>query len=88
MGKGKLSQPLRNAIERAQHLNPDVNLYDYEVPAVVAGDKVEALIYNNTEGVKVVVRCEGCVPGKRHYRKSTLKTLRKPGALQCRFCMT
>lgn len=87
MGKGKLSQPLRNAIERAQHLNPDVNLYDYEVPAVVAGDKVEALIYNNTEGVKVVVRCEGCCQGRRHYRKATPKTLSKSGALHCKMCL-
>lgn len=87
MAKGKLCQQLRRALERAQHLNKDISLYDYEVPAVVSGGKVETYICNSTEGVKVVVRCEGCVPGKRHYRKSTLKTLRKPGALQCRFCM-
>lgn len=87
MGKGKLSQPLRKAIERAQHLNPDVNLYDYEVPAVVARDKVEALIYNSTEGVKVVVRCEGCCQGRRHYRKATPKTLSKSGALHCKMCL-
>lgn len=87
MGKGKLSQQLRGAIEWAEHLNPNVNLYDYEVPAVVAGDKVEALIYNSTEGVKVVVRCEGCCQGKRHYRKATPKALSKSGALHCRMCL-
>jgi hypothetical protein len=87
MGKGKLSQQLRRAIERAQHLNPNVNLYDYEVPAVVAGDKIEALIYNSTEGVKVVVRCEGCCQGRRHYRKATPKALSKSGALHCKMCL-
>lgn len=34
-----------------------------------------------------MVGCEGCMPGKRHYRKSAPKALCKPGALQCRFCM-
>lgn len=87
MAKGKLSKQLRHALERAEHLNKDISLYDYEVPAVVSGGKVQTYMCNSTEGVKVVVRCEGCMPGKRHYRKSTPKALCKLGALQCRFCM-
>lgn len=87
MAKGTLSARLRHALERAEHLNKDISLHDYEVPAVVSGGKVETYICNSTEGVKVVVRCEGCMRGKRHYRKSTLKALGKLGALQCRFCM-
>ena len=85
MGKGKLSQQLRRAIQQAQHLNPNVNLYDYEVPAVVAGDKIEALIYNSTEREKVVVRCEG--EGQEDYRKATPKALSKSGALHCKMCL-
>lgn len=87
MGKGKLTQQLRRAIEGAHDLNSNVNLYDYAVPAVVAGDRVQAFIYNCTERVKVVVRCEGCCPGRRHYRMATPKALSKKGALHCRLCM-
>ena len=87
MGRGRLSQQLRKAIEQAGTLNPTINLGDYGVPAVVTSDKVQALIYNSTERVKVVVRCEGCCAGRRHYRKATPKTLSREGALQCRLCM-
>jgi hypothetical protein len=87
MGKGKLSQRVRSAIEGAQHLNKDVRLYDYEVPAVVAKGKVPVMIYSSTEGVKVVARCEGCCQGRRHYRKATPKTLSKAGTLHCRLCL-
>lgn len=87
MGSGKLTRQLRRAMEAAHHLNSHVNLYDYDVPAVVAGGRVQAFIYNSTERVKVVVRCEGCCPGRRHYRKATPKALSKKGALCCRLCM-
>jgi hypothetical protein len=86
MGRGKLDQRLRRAIEDAQHINRDVNLYTYEVAAVVSAEGVLTLIYNCTERVKVVARCEGCCAGKRHYRKSTPKALNRKGALVCRFC--
>lgn len=80
------SKRLRYALEHAEHLNKDISLHDYELPAVVSGGKLKTYICNSTEGVKVVVRCEGCMPGKQHYRKSTPKALCKRGALQCRFC--
>ena len=86
MAKGTLSKRLRYALEHAEHLNKGISLHDYELPAVVSGGKLETYICNSTEGVKVVVRCEGCMPGKQHYRKSTPKALCKRGALQCRFC--
>lgn len=87
MGRGKLNKRFRRAMELAQHLNPHINMYDYEVPAVVAEGSVQALIFNCTEQVKVVVVCEGCCPGRCHHRKGTPKTLNKPHALKCRFCM-
>ena len=87
MGRSKLYQRLRKAIELARHLNGDVNLWDHEVPAAVAGCDKPVMIYNCTEGVKVVGRCEGCCPGKCHYRKATPKTLSQAGALICRMCM-
>jgi hypothetical protein len=87
MGSGKLYQRLRIAIERAEHLNSHVNLWDYEVPAVVAGRAAPVMIYNSTEGVRVVVKCEGCCPGRCHYRMATPKTLSQAGALICRLCM-
>lgn len=87
MGRGKISKQLFRALERARHLNKDVLLYDYEVPAVVSGGEVQALIYNCTEKVKVVVRCEGCCGGRQHYRKATPKALSKKGALQCMICL-
>lgn len=68
-------------------MNPDVDMYKYEVPAVVTGGRVQTFIYDYTEGVKVVVRCEGCCWGKRHYRKCTPKTLQQKNALHCRVCM-
>lgn len=87
MGKGKLSQRLRSALELAEHLNRDVDMYAYEVPAVVAEGELQAMIYNNTEGVKVVMACAGCCPGRQHYRKATPKTLSQAGALYCKLCM-
>lgn len=87
MGKGKLGHKLRRAIERAAALNPNVDVLNYDVPAVVVDGRVKALIYNSTEGEKVVVRCEGCCPGRTHYRKATPKALSKKGALQCRLCL-
>ena len=84
MGSSKLYQRVRKALELAEDLNPHVNLWDCEVPAVVAGRARPLMIYNSTEGVKVVVRCEGCCPGKRHYRKATPKTLSQAGALICK----
>ena len=87
MGSSKLYQRVRKALELAEDLNPHVNLWDYEVPAVVAGRTQPLMIYNSTEGVKVVVRCEGCCPGKRHYRKATPKTLSQAGALICKLCI-
>jgi hypothetical protein len=35
----------------------------------------------------VVVRCEGCCQGRRHYRKATPKTLSKSGALHRKMCL-
>lgn len=87
MGRGKLSQKLRRAIELTEDLNPNLMLDGNEVLAVVARGEVQARIYNSTERVKVVVRCEGCCAGRRHHRKATPKTLSKKGALQCRLCM-
>jgi hypothetical protein len=87
MGRGKLDQRLRHAIEAAHHINRDVKLYEYEVPAVESAEGELTLIYNCTEKVQVVVRCEGCCAGKRHYRRSTPKALSSRGALVCRFCL-
>lgn len=87
MGRGRLNKSIRKALEQARHLNPDINLHDYEVPAVVSGGEVQAMIYNNTESVQVVVRCVGCCRGKAHYRKCSPKALRRKGALHCRFCL-
>lgn len=87
MGRGKLDQRLRHAIEAARHINRDVNLFTYEVPAVESAEGVVTLIYNCTERVQVVARSEGCCAGKRHYRKSTPKALNRKGALVCRFCL-
>jgi len=87
MGRQGLSQKLRTALEHAQHLNRDVSLYDYEVPAVVSGEGVPTFIYNCTEQVQVVVRCEGCCGGRWHYRKATPKALSKKGALRCKICL-
>jgi hypothetical protein len=87
MGRGKLTQQLRMALKAAQHLNRDVDMYSYEVPAVVAGGEEPTMIYSSTEGVRVAVRGEGCCPGRMHHRRATPKTLSQAGALYCRLCM-
>lgn len=87
MAKGKLSQRLRTALELAAHLNRHIRLYDYDLPAVVSDGELQGFICNSTEQVQVMVKCEGCCYGRRHYRKCTPKALGKKEALSCKFCM-
>lgn len=47
---------------------------------------MQTYIYNNTEGVWVVAKCEKCGPRRRHYRCATPKTLSQKNALYCRMC--
>jgi hypothetical protein len=86
MGKCGLSEKLYWALVAASHLNHFINIYAEGGPAVVAGGIVLAYIYNNTEGVRVAAKCEGCSPGRRHYRIATPKALSKKNALYCRMC--
>jgi hypothetical protein len=77
---------LKRSIVGAAHLNDHIVPDAEGGPAVVVGGKVQTYISNSTEGVKVAARCEGCVPGSRHYRKATPKTLSKENALYCKMC--
>lgn len=87
MARGKLSKRIRKALELAAHLNSNIMLDDYDLPAVVADGELQGFISNSTTSVQVVVRCEGCCHGRTHFCERTPKALGKAEALRCRFCM-
>lgn len=84
--RGALSEGRYNALQRAAHLNPDVELLPGNKAVQHQPDGSVRRIANSTPYTHLFWGCEGCRGGLQHYRLCTSHALGKALALRCLYC--